>query len=152
METLDGNIILTVKVLKGLDCIEKDNMDKICNRIRLALCMGQITRIKLAGDIGVSRDRVFDYLNPNYPEASMNVDVLKRMAEYFHKDQYYFCNSYHLFLDSGISFQILKEKRIQMKLTQKEYSEILGVKQAIYKKYEQGQARIPENVWKQIME
>lgn len=144
-------MILSVKVVKGLNTFENCSFDKICDRIRFAMCMSQISQFKLASDIGVSRDCIIDYTSSDYPEKSMQVETLKKMALYFEKDIYYFCNDYHKFLDSEQGNRILRQKRKELHLTQPEYAERLGVKIGIYKRYEQGRTRIPENIWKMII-
>lgn len=141
---------MATKVIKGQEVFEKYDMNKICNRIRFAICMEQISHIQLAKEIGVSRDCIFRYTNLNFPEKSMNIEILKRIAEYFHKDRHYFCNSYHIFLDTVDGKEFLKNQRKELGITQKEYANKLGINLGIYKKYESGETKISEYVWSEI--
>ena len=58
------------------------DMDKICDRLRYSLRQKRISYLKVARDVGVSRDLVFDYTNPNYSEKSMQVKALIKFADY----------------------------------------------------------------------
>lgn len=112
--------------------------------------MGQISQMRLARELGISRDCIFDYMNPEYPERAMQVETLKKLAVYFKKDIHYFCNAYHIFLDTVDGRAYLKDKRSKLGMSQREYAKEIGVTLCAYKVYERGRARIPEEVWKRI--
>lgn len=110
--------------------------------------MGQISQMKLAMDIGVSRDCIFDYTREDYPEKSMQVETLKRLAEYFEVDQYHFCNEYHRFIDTVNVGEYLKGRRKKAGMSQREFAESMNVALVSYKQYERGAVRIPEPIWR----
>lgn len=50
--------------------------NRICDRLRYALLENEISYQRAAREIGVSRDVLFDYTSPDYPEESMQMQTL----------------------------------------------------------------------------
>lgn len=122
----------------------------ISARIRYYARKEKVSQPELAKAIGCSRDTVFSYMNNKTSESHMDINVLKKLAEYFEVDEYYFCNAYHIFVDSENVPEILKELRRKEGATQKAFADMLEISLASYKNYEQGRIRLPERYWKKI--
>ena len=102
--------------------------------------------------MGVGRELIYDYTNPDYPEGSMRPETLIRFAEYFGEERYYFCNGYHKFLavvDGGSFLSGIRKKR---NMSQSQFARWLGIPLANYKKYENGKCRLPEKVFDRLKE
>lgn len=126
------------------------DMDRICDRLRFALLEKGVSKQQAAREIGVSRDLVFDYTNCDYPEKSMQVDTLKKFAEYFRKEDYYFCNEYHCFLDTVDAGAFLREQRVRMRMTREQFAAYLEIPLSRYKAYAGGRCRIPEELFEKL--
>lgn len=129
---------------------ENYDMNKICDRLRYELRAKKISNLKAAKDVGVSKDLVYDYTNKNYPERSMQVGTLKKFAKYLDKDDYYFCNDYHQFMDTTDVGKILLEVRGKYNMTQKQFACYLGISLTNYKKYETGRCKLPREVYDKL--
>lgn len=125
----------------------KFDMTKISDRLDYEILDCGISKVRLAKEIGVSRDLVSSYTRKRFPEESMQISVLKSFAEYFGKDIYYFCNDYHKFMDTVDVVRFLKRLRQEKGMTQKVLADELNITTAIYKKYEQGKCRLPYQVY-----
>lgn len=150
METSDGKWVIYVKVFKDMLSAADFDMKKICNRLRYAFLENKISFMQASKELGVSRDLFINYTNPDYKECSMQVHILKKIADYFGKDRYYFCNEYHMFLDTVNIKYFLCESRAQQKMTQKQFADFLGVTLSSYKKYEEGRSRLPLAVFEKL--
>ena len=126
------------------------DMDKICDRLRYSLRQNRIPYLRAAKDIGVSRDLVFDYTNPDYPEKSMQVKTLIKFADYLGEERYYFCNDYHRFLDTVDAGDFLRELRKKHEMTQRQFADCLGIPYYRYKTYESGKCKLPQEVFDKL--
>lgn len=126
------------------------NMDRICDRLRYALLEKEIPYQRAAREVGVSRDVLFDYTNPDYPEGAMQTQTLIKFAKYLEKDRHYFCNEYHKFLNTVNVGDFLRELRRNHKMTQKQFAYFLGISLESYKKYEEGRCRPTLAVFEKI--
>lgn len=151
-ETLDGQIVLHAKVVKGFEFFDTYDMSRVCDRIRMELNMCQMSKEKVAKEIGVSRDVLYDYVKPVYLEKSMQPQILIKLAEYFGKDKYYFCNDYHRFLDEVDGKAYLKGKRTEHNMSQRQFAKTLEISLPRYKAYESGKNKIPMELWKMLQE
>lgn len=124
--------------------------DKIYIRIKYFVKKSKVSYQELGAAVGCSHDTVFAYANGRVAEGRMNISILKRMAEYFGVEAYYFCNEYHVFVDTTDVPEYLKKIRKEMKMSQKEFAEATGVSLSSYKKYETGAVRIPEKYYRVI--
>lgn len=147
-ETSGWLFAVPVKVLQSPKPLREYDMGKICDRIRYEACLEQVSYGEIARSTGISKDCILDYVSPRYAETSMNVATLKKIAEYFHKDAYYFCNSYHIFLDRTDGAEFLKEARRRTGMSQRDFAQNAGVSLYAYKAYESGQAKVSEKVWR----
>ena len=147
LETFDSWLVITMKVFRGMNSVPDFDMDKICNRLRYSLWLHGISHLKVAQDIGVSRDLVFDYTNPNYSEKSMQVKTLIKFATYLGEEKYYFCNEYHRFLDTVDVGVFLRELRKTHKMTQRQFAGYLEIPYYRYKTYESGKCKLPQEVF-----
>lgn len=77
----------------------------------------------------------------------MDIELLKKMSDYFGVDKYYFCNEYHVFIDMTDVPEYLKRTRKNRGMSQKKFANMLGIPLASYKGYEEGRVRIPEKYW-----
>lgn len=109
MEILDGQIIVSLRIFKGMDLWNDFDMDKIADRLRYALLTKKISYQRAAREMGVSRDLVFDYTNPEYSESSMHPEILIKFADYLGEEKYYFCNEYHIFLEQVDAGSLLRK-------------------------------------------
>ncbi|MCM1251695.1 MAG: hypothetical protein NC321_02655 [Clostridium sp.] len=83
METSNGWFVINVKVFKGMFLANDLDMRKISNRLRYTFLENRISFLRAAKELGVSRDLLFDYTNLDYPENSMQVKILIKIADYF---------------------------------------------------------------------
>ena len=150
LETFDSWLVITLKVFRGMNSVTNFDMDKICDRLRYELRKNGISYLKAAKDIGVSRDLVFDYTSPDYPEKSMQVNILVKFANYLGKEKYYFCNEYHRFLDTVDVGAFLKELRRKHEMTQKQFAVYLDISYYRYKTYENGKCKLPQEVFEKL--
>ncbi len=120
-------------------------------RIKYFVKKSKISYQELGSAVGCSQDTVFTYANGKISEGHMNIGILKRMAEYFGVETYYFCNGYHIFVDTTDVPGYLKKIRQEEKMSQKEFAEATGVSLSSYKKYETGAIRISENYYQVII-
>ena len=132
---------------------EKQDIDvSISTRIKFHLQESKISYPKMAEAMECSRDMVFSYANGKIPEDRMNIAVLKKMAAYFGKETYYFCNEYHVFVDTVDVPEYLKEVRKARGMSQKEFAAACNISLSAYKKYETGAVRIPEKYYRIIVD
>lgn len=131
--------------------VDRNDMEQsISVRIRYHVQKEKISQPKLAKAIGCSRDTIFAYMNNKTPESRMDINVLKKLADYFGVDKYYFCNAYHIFTDTEDVPRILKRLREKEGVTQKVFAYMLEIPLDSYKSYEQGKAQLPERHWRKI--
>lgn len=147
LETLDSRLVIVLKVFKDMSSTPDFDMDKICDRLRYSLRKNRISNMKAAKDLGVSRDLIFDYTNPNYLEKSMQVKTLIKFASYLGEEKYYFCNEYHRFLDTVDVGAFLKELRRKHAMTQKQFADYLEIPYYRYKTYESVKCKLPQEVF-----
>ena len=100
--------------------------------------------------MGVSRDVLFDYTSPDYPESAMQLQTLIKFAEYLGKDRYCFCNEYHKFLYTVKTGDFLWKLGMKHGMTQKQFANFLGITLASYKKYEEGRGRLSLEVFEKL--
>lgn len=143
-------MVLELRIFKGMESFTDCDMEKICNRLRYALWEKEVSYQRAARELGVSRDLLFNYTSPDYSENSMKVETLKRLAEYFEKEMYYFCNEYHRFLDTADVKMLLQKIKKEQNMTRKQLADHLGISFASYKSYERGKCKIPREVFELI--
>ena len=124
----------------------------IPDRIKYHLHRSKTSHWKLAKALGCSRDTVFSYANGKISEDRMDVAVLKKMAEYFGTEPYYFCNEYHVFVDTVDVPKYLKGIRKAKEMSQREFCEMFQIPLAAYKKYETGAVRIPGKYYRVVVD
>lgn len=130
---------------------EKLDIDvSISARIKFHLQKSKISYPKMAEAMECSRDMVFSYANGKIPEGHMDIAVLKKMAAYFGKETYYFCNEYHVFVDTVDVPEYLKRIRKAKEMSQKDFAVAFHIPLSAYKKYETGVVRIPEKYYRII--
>lgn len=132
---------------------EKSGSDSdIPDRIKYHLHKTKTSHWKLAKALGCSRDTVFSYANGKISEDRMDIAVLKKMAVYFGKETYYFCNEYHVFVDTVDVPEYLKGIRKEKGMSQKVFASTYGIPLSAYKKYEVGAVRIPEKYYRVVVD
>ena len=82
----------------------------------------------------------------------MSIEILKKIADYFGVSQYYFCNDYHVFIDTTDVPQILKRLRDKKQMSQREFAQKKNIPIAAYKAYESGRVRVAEKYWEKLKE
>ncbi len=138
------------KVFEGMFANQDDMKQSISARLRYYMQKEKISQPKLAKAIGCSRDTIFSYMNNKISESRMDINVLKKLAQFFGVGQYYFCNDYHIFVDTENVAEILKELRKKERVPQRVFADMLGIPLASYKTYEQGKIKLPERHWEKI--
>lgn len=73
----------------------------VAARLRYQMRKAKVSRPKLAKAAGCSKDVIQAYTQGKTSEENMNITWLKRMAEYFGLEPYYFCTEYHVFIDTS---------------------------------------------------
>lgn len=121
--------------------------NKIYIRIKYFIKKSKISYRELGEAVGCSHDTVFAYANGKIAEGHRNIGLLKEMADYFGVETYYFCNEYHIFVDTTDVPEYLKKIRKEKNMSQKEFAENTGVSLSSYKKYETGAVQIPEKYY-----
>lgn len=130
---------------------EKEILEQsISARIRYQMQKAKISQPKLAKAVGLTRDRIYVYENGKIAEENMDIEILKRLAKYFGVDQYYFCNEYHVFMDTVDVPELLKHIREKSGLSQREFAKKKGIPPEAYKTYEGGKVRLQERYWKKL--
>ena len=124
----------------------------IASRIRYQMQKARISQPKLAQAVGLTKDRIYTYENGKIAEENMDIEILKKLAEYFGVDQYYFCNEYHIFMDTTDVPQTLKRLRSKKQMSQREFAKKENIPIAAYKAYESGRVRLAEKHWKKLKE
>lgn len=124
----------------------------IAFRIRYQMQKAKISQPKLAQAVGLTKDRIYTYQSGRIAEENMDIGILKKLAEYFGVDQYYFCNEYHIFMDTTDVPQLLKRMRAKAGLSQREFAKKIGIPLAAYKVYESGRVRLQERYWVKLKE
>ena len=150
VETFDDRWVIHVKIFKNMTTSSQFNMDRISDRLRYALFEKEISYRRAAREMGVSRDVLFDYTNPDYPESAMQTQTLIKFSEYLGKGRHYFCNEYHKFIDTAKVGDLLRELRTKYGMTQKQFAHFLGITLASYKKYEEERCRLPLKVFEKL--
>ncbi len=132
---------------------EKEVLEQsIASRIRYQMKKAKISQPKLAQAVGLTKDRIYTYQSGEIAEENMDIGILKKLAEYFGVDQYYFCNEYHVFMDTTDVPQLLKQIRAKTGLSQREFAKKTGIPVAAYKIYESGRVRLQERYWVKLKE
>lgn len=150
METNGAILTRSSNVFQGM-FIENSTMENsISTRIKYQMQKAKISQPRLAKEIGCSRDRIFCYANGKVSEGYMDIELLKKLAGYFELDPYYFCNEYHVFVDTMDVPKVLKQLREKEGLSQREFAEKMKIPLASYKVYESGKTRFAEKYWKQL--
>lgn len=124
----------------------------IASRIRYQMQKAKISQPKLAQALGLTKDRIYTYQSGRIAEENMDIGILKKLAEYFGVDQYYFCNEYHVFMDATDVPELLKRVRVKARLSQREFAKEAGIPLAAYKVYESGKVRLQERYWMKLKE
>lgn len=129
-------------------CLKDQN---IADRIRYHMAEYKMTINAMAEICDCSRDLIFSYMHGHCTEENMNIQVLKKMANYFGKEKYYFCNEYLEFIDCEDVSSFLKCMRKKYGLNQRQFAKMYGIPIASYKGYESGRNRLPFEYWKRII-
>ncbi|MCI8465376.1 MAG: transcriptional regulator [Lachnospiraceae bacterium] len=130
---------------------EKETLERsVAARLRYQMQRTKTSIPKLAKAAGCSKDVIQEYSKGKVLEKHMNITWLKRMAEYFGLDPYYFCTEYHVFIDTKDVPILLKRLREKEGGSQREFAKKKEISLNIYKSYESGRARISESFWRQI--
>ena len=152
VETFDGEFVLRVKVFRGM--IPPDDFDagRISDRLRYAFRRKGVSYQRVSEELGIGKDLLRNYLNLNYCESSMQVEILLKLADYFGEEKYYFCNEYHKFIDTVNIGDFLRKTKQKYHMTRKEFAGYLGVTFSAYRTYESGKNRLPRNVFERLKE
>lgn len=150
MATFYEELVIDVKIFKGKVLATGYDMGRICDRLRAALRAKGISKKRAASQMKVSRDLLSDYTSPEYPEKSMQVETLKRFAEYLGEETYYFCNEYHKFLDTTDIGDFLRKERKKRKMTREQFAAYLEISLSSYKSYESGRCKLPEHIFEKL--
>lgn len=126
-------------------------MKNISYRIRYHIAERKISQAKLAKVCGCSKGIIFSYVNGNCREENMDIKILKKMAVYFEKEEYYFCNEYLKFMDTVDVAKWLREKRIERNMTQRCFAASFDIPLNNYKAYEEGKVRLQFPYWENIV-
>ena len=99
---------------------------------------------------GCRKDVIYYYVNCKCLEENMNITVLKKIAGFFEKPPYYFCNAYLTFIDEKNVPVVLKKLRQEKGMTQSQFAQLYHIPLACYKGYENGKTRLQYKYWKRI--
>lgn len=121
--------------------------ESIAARIRYHMKKVKISQPELAAKIRCSRDTVYCYVNGKTREENMNIGLLKKMAQYFGLDEYYFFNEYLIFIDATDIPVALKNLRKKRGMSQKKFADKMNIPLSSYKKYETDEVRLPGRYW-----
>ena len=152
VETNSAILTRSSKVFWGMFTEEEMLEQSIASRIRYQMQKARISQPKLAQAVGLTKDRIYTYENGKIAEENMDIEILKKLAEYFGVDQYYFCNEYHIFMDTTDVPQTLKRLRSKKQMSQREFAKKENIPIAAYKAYESGRVRLAEKHWKKLKE
>lgn len=150
METTVGILVSKVRIFAGMHAYDQKKMEDISYRIRYHMAEHKISQPKLAEICGCTRDRIHVYVNGHCSEANMDVRILKKMALYFGKEEYYFCNDYLKFIDTVNVPEWLKERRMKYQMSQSKFAAFIGIPLQKYKLYEIGKVRLQGQYWENL--
>lgn len=152
VETNGSILTRSSKVFWGM-FTEKEMLEQsIASRIRYQMQKAGISQPKLAEAIGTTRDRIYTYENGKIEEQNMEIELLKKLARYFELDEYYFCNEYHVFMDTTDVPKVLKQLRGKKQMSQRQFAAKKNIPIAAYKSYESGKVRLAEKYWIKLKE
>ena len=152
VETNSAILTKSSNVFEGMFTEDTILEKSIALRIRYYMQWKKISQPKLAIAVGCSRDTIYRYENGIVPEGNMSIEILKKIADYFGVNQYYFCNDYHVFIDTTDVPQILKRLRNKKQMSQREFAKKKNIPIAVYKAYESGRVRVAEKYWEKLKE
>lgn len=152
METNSAILTKSSNIFEGM-FTENTILEKsIALRIRYHMQRKKISQPKLAKAVGCSRDTIYRYENGIVPEGNMSIEILKKIADYFEVDQYYFCNDYHVFIDTTDDIPLLlKRTRKELGMTQRQFVAKYNIPLETYKKCETGDTVIAQKYWENII-
>lgn len=139
-----------MKVFKGISKSGHLSESDIASRIRRCMAEYKISQEGLAKACGCSTDKIYAYVNRKRLEENMDITVLKKIAAYFGKAPYYFCNEYLEFIDTQNVSAILKAMRKARQFTQRQFAELYDIPLIRYKGYENGKVQLQFPYWKRI--
>lgn len=152
VETNSAILTKSSNVFEGMFTEDTILEKSIALRIRYHMQRKKISQPKLAKAVGCSRDTIYRYENGIVPEGNMSIEILKKIADYFEVDQYYFCNDYHVFIDTTDDIPLLlKRTRKELGMTQRQFVAKYNIPLESYKKYETGDTVIAQKYWKNII-
>jgi transcriptional regulator with XRE-family HTH domain len=150
---VETNGAVLTKSSRIFECMfEDENVMKqsIALRIKYQMKKAKISQPELAMVLGCSKDTVFSYVHGKTQEGNMNRDLLKKMAQYFKLDRYYFFNEYLIFIDTTDVPEYLRQMRKKENMSQRKFASKVHIPLSAYKKYETGDARLPERYWQHV--
>ena len=152
VETNSAILTKSSNVFEGMFTEDTILEKSIALRIRYYMQRNKISKAKLAKAVGCSRDTIYRYENGMVPEGNMSIEILKKIADYFEVDQYYFCNDYHVFIDTTDDIpSLLKRTRKELGMTQRQFVAKYNIPLETYKKCETGDTVIAQKYWKNII-
>lgn len=143
-------LISSEKVFRGMHKYDEEKMKYISCRIKYHMAKYKISQLKLAEVCGCSSDTIFSYANGKCREENMDIEILKKIAIQFEKEEYYFCNDYLKFMDTVNVAEWLKKKRKERNMTQRQFASKLHIPLEHYKVYEAGINRLQFRYWKAV--
>lgn len=144
-------LISSVRIFRGMHQYEKEKMKHISYRLKYHMAEYRISQLELAKACGCSIDTIFSYANGKCREENMDIGILKKIAAYFGKEEYYFCNEYLKVIDTVNVPEWLKRKRKERNMLQREFAARLHIPLESYKAYEAGTIRLQFRYWKEIV-
>ena len=121
-------------------------LESVADKLLYARLSAGIHQDVLASMVGIHRATLLRYENGRVAEENMAADRLVQIALVCGMDKYFCCSPYHVFIVEGAGQQI-KQYRKAMGLTQKRLASILGVTDAVVKRWEQNKNKPPVYVW-----
>lgn len=150
METFRNQMVIALRIFKGMGICDNLDMEKVSSRLRYAFLVRKIPYQKAAREMGIRKEIIFRYTDPDYPEELMQPEFLIQFADYLSEEKYYFCSEYHKFLDVVDGGSFLLKVRKKNNMTQKQFADHLGIPLANYKYYERKKGRVPKKVFDQL--
>jgi transcriptional regulator with XRE-family HTH domain len=129
---------------------DEEKMKHIAYRLQYQARKKKLSYAAISRLADCSLSSVRKYADLETDEASMEVNILKRISKALEQHEYYLCNEYHVFVDSPNYCELIRAYRKKKSYSQKMLADKLGISISNCKHYEHGRTRLPYKLYIQM--